>query len=278
MSNEQDQVRQKVRAGYGVIARKETASCCGSGSSCCGSPAPVDLAKNLGYGGDDLSGVPADANLGLSCGNPSAIAGLREGDIVLDLGSGGGFDVFIAGRKVGPTGRVIGVDMTPDMLSLARKNTDEYKRATGLDNVEFRLGEIEHLPVGDAQVDVILSNCVVNLSPDKSQVWRDVARVLKPGGRTVISDLVLKKPLPEAVRESVQALIGCVAGAATIQATRDMIESAGLAEPEFEIKAGAIAAMIDTNSDLYKELISAIPGEQAEDYVVSATIKTSKPQ
>jgi SAM-dependent methyltransferase len=232
--------------------------------------------KNLGYSGDDLAAVPEGANLGLSCGNPSAIAGLCEGEIVLDLGSGGGFDVFVAGRRVGKNGRVIGVDMTPDMLSLARQNTTQYKNASGLDNVEFRLGEIEHLPVENATVDVVLSNCVVNLSPDKPQVWRDIARVLKPGGRVIISDLLLKKPLPDQVRESVQALVGCIAGAATLAETRETITQAGLIAPEFDEKKGAIAAMIDTNSELYKDLQSAIPGEALEDYVGSYTIRTGK--
>jgi len=275
MSSDSDQIRQKVRGGYSAIARKEKSSCCGP-TSCCGSVDPSILVKNLGYSGDDLAAVPDSANMGLSCGNPSAIAGLKEGEIVLDLGSGGGFDVFVAGRRVGKTGRVIGVDMTPDMISLARKNIAQYQKASGFDNVEFRLGEIEHLPVGDGSVDVILSNCVVNLSPDKPQVWRDISRALKLGGRVIISDLLLKKPLPAKVKESVQALVGCVAGAATLTDTRKAILAAGLSDPEFEEKAMAISAMIDTNEDLYQELLSAIPGEKIDDYVASYTIRTGK--
>ncbi|MBF0408561.1 MAG: arsenite methyltransferase [Candidatus Riflebacteria bacterium] len=275
MSIDQDQVRQNVRGGYSAIARKEASSCCGK-SSCCGAPSPSALAKDLGYSGEDLSAVPDTANMGLSCGNPSAIAGLKEGETVLDLGSGGGFDAFIAGRRVGKSGRVIGVDMTPDMLSLARKNVAQYQKASGFDNVEFRLGEIEHLPVSDCSVDVILSNCVLNLSPDKPQVWKDIFRVLKPHGRVIISDLLLKKPLPAKIKESIQALVGCVAGAATLTETRKSILDSGLSMPEFEEKADAVSAMIDTNGDLYQELLSAIPGERIDDYVASFIIRTGK--
>ena len=168
--------------------------------------------------------------MGLSCGNPNALAALKPGEVVLDLGAGGGFDVFIAGRKVGPTGRAIGVDMTPEMLAKARKNIAAYRERTGLDNVEFRLGEIEHLPVADASVDVVISNCVINLSPDKPQVWREIARVLKPGGRVAVSDLALLKPLPPAVVERVEALVGCVAGAVLVSETERMAREAGLVE------------------------------------------------
>ncbi|MBF0502667.1 MAG: arsenite methyltransferase [Candidatus Riflebacteria bacterium] len=277
MSSDSEQIRQKVRGGYSVIARKEASSCCGP-TSCCGKGNTTSLVKNLGYSSDDLTAVPESANMGLSCGNPSAIASLKEGEVVLDLGSGGGFDAFVAGRRVGRTGRVVGVDMTPDMISLARRNNAEYQKSSGFENVEFRLGEIEHLPIETSSVDVILSNCVLNLSPDKPQVWRDISRVLKPGGRVIISDLLLKKPLPAKVKESVQALVGCVAGAATLSETRTMIAAAGLLEPDYDEKTGAISAMIDTNSDLYQELTSAIPGERVEDYVASFTIRTQKPR
>jgi SAM-dependent methyltransferase len=207
-------IHEQVRAGYTRIARQGS-PCCPTGS--CGAP-------KLGYSADELAVLPAGADMGLSCGNPTALASLQPGEVVLDLGSGGGFDVFIAARKVGPTGRVIGVDMTPEMITKARHNIP----ASGLTNVEFRLGEIEHLPVADASVDVVISNCVINLSPDKPQVWREIARVLKPGGRVAISDLALLKPLPASVRESVEALIGCIAGAVLVPETETMMRATGL--------------------------------------------------
>ena len=201
---EADKIRESVRQGYEQI---------GKGQSCCCGSSPEKLAQAVGYASDELEQLPEGANMGLSCGNPTAIAELKPGQTVLDLGSGGGFDVFIAALKVGPTGRSIGVDMTADMVSKARKGISSFSLKTGLANVEFHLGEIEHLPVADASVDVIISNCVVNLSPDKQQVWHEIARVLKPGGKACISDLALKRPLPENIRLSVAALISCVAGA-----------------------------------------------------------------
>src|SRR5439155_1827026 len=222
-------VRQVVREGYGKIAQTG-GSCCGASASCCGSTDTVseDLARHIGYSAEDLAALPDGANMSLSCGNPNALALLKPGEVVLDLGSGGGFDVFIAGRKVGATGRAIGVDMTAEMLQKARKNLETYRKVSGLDNVEFRLGEIEHLPLADAGVDVVISNCVINLSPDKPQVWREIARVLRPGGRVAVSDLALLKPLPRAVGEMVEALVGCVAGAALVSDTERMVKDAGL--------------------------------------------------
>jgi arsenite methyltransferase len=204
---ESEATREAVRQRYAWIARDtmaETNEASGAGCcapSCCGSERldVTTLAANIGYTVEDLSTLPEGANMGLSCGNPTAMASLQPGEVVLDLGSGGGLDLFLAGPKVGETGRAIGVDMTPDMLALVRKNTQAYREHTGLDNVELRLGEIEHLPVADASVDVVTSNCVLNLSPDKPQVWRDIARVLKPGGRVAVSDLALLQPLPAAV-------------------------------------------------------------------------------
>ncbi len=211
VTKDAEAVRNAVRDGYAKIAKADS-SCC-SGVSCCGSNPQdsAELAKYVGYSAEELSALPEGANMGLSCGNPTALAALKPGEVVLDLGSGGGFDVFIAGRKVGATGRAIGVDMTPEMLGKARKNIAAYRERSGLDNVEFRLGEIEHLPVADASVDVVISNCVINLSPDKPQVWREIARVLKPGGRVAVSDLALLRPLPDAVRGMVEALVGCIA-------------------------------------------------------------------
>src|SRR5262245_24938136 len=190
-------LRDTVRQGYAKITNDASAGCCGPGVSSCGS-SPQDsekLAQGLGYTVDELKALPDGANMGLSCGNPTALAALKPGEVVLDLGSGGGFDVFIAGRKVGAAGRAIGVDMTADMVARARRNVASYREQTGLDNVEFRLGEIEHLPVADSSVDVVISNCVINLSPDKQQVWAEIARILKPGGRVAVSDIALLKPL-----------------------------------------------------------------------------------
>src|SRR6185436_7021777 len=227
---ESEVVRDTVRQGYTKIANDTSAGCCGPGVSCCGS-SPQDsekLAKELGYTVDELRALPEGANMGLSCGNPAALAALKPSEVVLDLGSGGGFDVFIAGRKVGATGRAIGVDMTPDMLAKARRYTSSYRQQTGLDNVEFRLGEIEHLPLADNSVDVVISNCVINLSPDKQTVWTEIARVLKPGGRVAMSDIALLKPLPAEVLKLVEALVGCVAGAVLASETEKMAQNAGL--------------------------------------------------
>jgi len=271
-------VREKVRAGYGQIA-KGGGSCCGATPTCCGStPAgSEELAKHIGYSAEELAALPEGANMGLSCGNPNALAALRAGEVVLDLGAGGGFDVFIAGRKVGAKGRVIGVDMTAEMVAKARKNAETYRQTTGLDNVEFRLGEIEHLPVADASVDVIISNCVINLSPDKAQVWREMARVLKPGGRVAVSDLALLKPLPPAVAESVEALIGCVAGAVLVSDTKRMAKAAGLMDIKTKSKAAYIDGMVDWQDPLYTKIIADLPaGVKPSDYITSLEITARK--
>ena len=271
-------VRQKVREGYGKIAGSG-GSCCGATPTCCGSTpmASEDLAKHIGYTAEELAALPEGANMGLSCGNPNALAVLQAGEVVLDLGAGGGFDVFIAGRKVGPTGRAIGVDMTPEMLSKARKNLVTYREMTGLDNVEFRLGEIEHLPVADASVDVVISNCVINLSPDKPQVWREIARVLKLGGRVAVSDLALLKPLPPAVAESVEALIGCVAGAVLVSETERMAREAGLMDIVTAAKSAYIDGMVDWQDPLYQKIVAHLPaGAKPSDYVTSLEITGRK--
>jgi len=271
-----EQVRETVRAGYAAIAIGQQSSCC-SPSQCCGNTDPALLAQAVGYDPESLAKLPDGANMGLSCGNPVAIAALQEGQIVLDLGSGGGFDVFQAGEKVKASGRVIGVDMTPEMLAKARRNIEHYRQHTGLDNVEFRLGEIEHLPVPDASVDVVLSNCVINLSPDKLQVWREVFRVLKPGGKVSISDLALLKPLPGNIQEMAAALVGCVAGAALVEDTRAMLEKVGFASIILTPKPDYVRSMQGWNDPLYRQIAEALPqGEEIADYVVSLDIEARK--
>ena len=283
---ESEATRDAVRQRYAGIARStmaETAgapgeSCCAP--SCCGSEGldVTTLAASIGYTAEELGDLPAGANMGLSCGNPTALASLQPGEVVLDLGSGGGFDVFLAGPKVGATGRVIGIDMTPDMLALARKNLQTYHEVTGLDNVEFRLGEIEHLPVADASVDVVISNCVLNLSPDKPQVWRDIARVLKPGGRVAVSDIALLQPLPPAVAAMLEAIVGCVAGAPLVTDTERMMREAGLTEIRLEPKPEYVETMGRRKSPLYETIATHVPeGTTPADYVTSLNISARKP-
>ncbi|MCC7377603.1 MAG: arsenite methyltransferase [Verrucomicrobiales bacterium] len=275
----QESVHAKVREGYAQVAASTSSGCCGPGVSCCGS-SPEDsdkLAFQLGYSVEELQALPEGANMGLSCGNPAALAALRPGEVVLDLGSGGGFDVFVAGRKVGAGGRAIGVDMTAEMLSKARRNQRDYEARTGLRNVEFRLGEIEHLPVADASVDVIISNCVINLSPDKGQVWREMARVLKPGGRVAVSDIALLKPLPPQILEMVQALVGCVAGAVLVSDTERMAQEAGLREITLAAKPGYIEAMTDWKDPLYQQILGHLPpGAKPSDYLTSLEVQARK--
>lgn len=276
-----DQIRLTVREGYGRIARGQ-GGCCGAGaaspSSCCGSSAPEELVAALGYQEADLVALPAGANLGLSCGHPTALAALRPGEVVLDLGCGSGFDCFVAAPRVGPAGRVIGVDMTPDMLARARGLLPEFTARTGLANLEFRLGEIEHLPVADQSVDVVISNCVLNLSPDQAQVWREIFRVLRPGGRVAIADLALRRPLPPAIRQSVAALIGCVAGAALIDEIRAWMTAAGFPDVRFAEKPQAIEAMLSNHDLRYQEIAAALPaGASLADYIISLAIAAVKP-
>jgi len=272
-----DAIREKVREGYGAIARQGS-SCCGPVKSCCGGGAAEAVAAVAGYDAAELAALPDGANMGLSCGNPTAIAELRPGEVVVDLGSGGGFDVFIAARKVGPAGRAIGVDMTADMIGKARKNAVSFRETTGLENVEFRLGEIEHLPVADNSVDVIISNCVINLSPDKPQVWRELARVLKPGGRVAISDLALVRPLPEEILKMVEALIGCVAGAVLVDETERMAREAGLVDILLAQKAGYVDSMTEWKDPLYRKLLEHLPvGSKPGDFVTSLSVAARKP-
>ena len=274
-----ENIRQTVREGYGQIAKQDACGC-GAGVSCCGS-SPSDsekLAQHIGYSAEELAALPEGANMGLSCGNPNALAALQPGETVLDLGSGGGFDLFIAGRKVGASGLAIGVDMTAEMLAKARKNTGIYRERSGLNNVEFRLGEIEHLPVADDSVDAIISNCVINLSPDKPQVWREISRVLKPGGRVAVSDLALLKPLPPAVMEMVEALVGCVAGAVLVSETERMAKEAGLTDIVLTPKSDYIDGMVDWQDPLYQKIIAHLPsGAKPSDYITSLEVTARKP-
>ncbi|MFB3919485.1 MAG: arsenite methyltransferase [Candidatus Velamenicoccus archaeovorus] len=225
MNRDAKEIKKIVKSGYAKVAKQGT-SCCSSGSCCSPSTSAKDVSKTIGYSDEEISAVPEGANLGLGCGNPVAIASLKEGEVVLDLGSGAGFDAFLASPRVGKTGRVIGVDMTQEMLDKARANTQKG----GYANVEFRLGEIEKLPVEDNTVDVIISNCVINLSPDKPAVFKEALRVLRPGGRLMVSDLVLVKDLPPAIRESVEAYVGCLAGAIKKDEYLGHIKAAGFKE------------------------------------------------
>jgi arsenite methyltransferase len=221
-----DEIRKVVREGYAGVAR-QSGSCCGPATSCrCSTNVARDIGRNIGYTEEDLESVPEGANLGLGCGNPVALASLREGETVLDLGSGAGFDCFLAAKRVGAKGRVIGVDMTPEMIEIARQNA----RKGHYDNVEFRLGEIENLPAADSSVDAVISNCVINLSPDKKRAFGEAYRVLKPGGRVMVSDIVLLQELPESVRTSVAAYVGCLSGALMKSDYLAAIEAAGFGD------------------------------------------------
>jgi SAM-dependent methyltransferase len=240
-----DQIRTEVREHYSAIARGETRA------GCCAPAAP------LGYSNDQLQ---APGNLGLGCGNPQAIAALRPGEVVVDLGAGGGFDCFLAARAVGPEGRVIGVDASADMIALARENATKH----GATNVELRLGEIEHLPVADATADVVISNCVINLAPDKRAVYRDALRVLRPGGRLAISDVVAIRELPEAVRDDMAARCGCVAGAARVDDLVALLRELGFSDVAVELEPQS------------REIIASW-GSGFEDFVASARITARKP-
>jgi SAM-dependent methyltransferase len=251
---EHQEIKKKVKEGYGRVAM-ENRPCCGAPSSCCGSNASIQtIGEMIGYSKDEMNQVPEGANLGLGCGNPVALASLREGQTLLDLGSGAGFDCFLAARAVGEQGRVIGVDMTPEMVKKAWENA----KNGGYSNVEFRLGDIEHLPVIDNSVDVILSNCVINLAPNKPKVFSEAFRVLKPGGKLTLSDVVLERPLPPALAGSAAAYLGCVAGASLKNDYLDMLKTAGFADVQ-----------VVGESPFYL-------GEAAADPVVQAIIQEAK--
>jgi arsenite methyltransferase len=225
-------VREEVRSRYGAIAGSSGSCCCGGDCESATRDAGAYAAK-LGYSPGEVQSLPEGADMGLGCGNPQAIAALSPGEVVLDLGSGGGLDCFLAAQRVGPDGKVIGVDMTPEMVSKARR----LARECGYGNVEFRLGEIEHLPVADASIDVILSNCVINLSPDKPAVFAEAFRVLRPGGRLAVSDVVAVKPLPPEIRDDPAAYCGCVGGAALVADIEQMLRDAGFSDVKVEVEA-----------------------------------------
>jgi arsenite methyltransferase len=252
-----EQVKDAVREHYGKVAELDAPGCA---PGCCGSG--VGSSLKLGYSEQDLAGVPEGADLGLGCGNPQAIADLRPGETVVDLGSGAGFDCFLAAKRVGPTGRVIGVDMTPSMVTKARSNAKKAEIA----GVEFRLGEIEHLPLADATADVILSNCVINLVPDKTAAFMEAWRVLKPGGRLAISDVVAIAPLPDALQAKVAALTGCISGASPVADLEAALAKAGFAQVRIDVKPGSREFIRDW-----------MPGSGSEEYIASAAIEAIKP-
>ncbi|WP_418792279.1 arsenite methyltransferase [Phosphitispora sp. TUW77] len=265
------EVSKVVRNAYGKIAKGDLSGC-GCGCSC--SSDSKEFAELLGYTGNELSVIPDEANLALSCGNPTSIAALKQGEVVLDLGSGAGFDCFLAAARVGNTGRVIGVDMTPEMLEKARSIAE----CDNINNVEFRLGEIENLPVADNSVDVVISNCVINLSQDKERVFREIYRVLKQGGRIAVSDMALTRELPESVKDCVEAYVGCVAGAVLIEKYRELAEAAGFRDVYLDVKQYPGFSSLSEGSPVEKAIAEALEsGMTLGDYVVSVYLKAMKP-
>jgi len=274
---EDEKIKKTVREGYAKIANRKS-SCCGSTEVCCGSTtSPEEMSKNIGYTDGQLKSVPDGANLGLGCGNPTALVSLKESEVVLDLGSGAGFDCFLAANKVGQTGKVIGIDMTPEMLKKARENATKG----GYNNVEFRQGEIEDLPVEDNSIDVVLSNCVINLSPDKKRVFQEAYRVLKPGGRFAVSDIVLLKTLPDFIKNSVEAYVGCISGAILKNNYLKIIRDTGFQDVkivdeslfpiDFMINDPTVKALIKNNDITPKEL------KEIGTIVVSIKVEGKKP-
>ncbi len=263
--NEQDRIRRQVRDSYTKVAQaSDNGESCGVAGSCCGVPADLNSidSTRLGYSADEVQAVPEGAEMGLGCGNPNALAALKPGETVLDLGSGGGFDCFLAAQRVGARGRVIGVDMTPAMVSKARNNADKGD----YHNVEFRLGEIEYLPVADQSVDAVISNCVINLSPDKQQVFNEIFRVLRAGGRLAVSDVVASAALPDELRQDLALYSGCVAGASLVGELEAMLQRSGFSEIRIQPK--------DESREFIKDWA---PGSRIEDYVLSADITAIKP-
>jgi arsenite methyltransferase len=281
MGFKENEIKKQVRDRYARAANTKTSCCAPVSSPCgCGQPdlSPGKSSQMVGYSPEELAAIPEDANLGLGCGNPAALAGLKAGETVLDLGSGAGIDCFLAAKKVGTSGRVIGVDMTPEMLDRARENA----RKNGITGVEFRLGEIENLPVADNSVDVILSNCVINLSTDKPRVFREAFRVLRPGGRILVSDLALKKPLPQAIRESIEAYVACIAGALVKDDYLDAIREAGFKDVAVESEKVFPAELVLEDSlapGIIKKL--NVPQKELTEHissVLSLSVRALKPK
>ncbi len=257
-----------VKDAYGKIARGDKG--CGCGTS---DQDGRSFAMGIGYSESELEVIPEEANLSLSCGNPTALAGLREDEVVLDLGSGAGFDCFLAADKVGKNGKVIGVDMTPEMIEKARENA----RKKGIDNVEFRSGEIEKLPVEDSSVDVVISNCVINLSTDKQKVFRETYRVLKLGGRIAISDIALLKDLPDKIQQSIKAYVECVGGAVLVDEYKQLVENAGFRDIKVTTKGSSCCISEDTSDPIGRALLNGIEdGESLENSVVSIYVEGHK--
>ncbi|MBC8488947.1 MAG: arsenite methyltransferase [Bacteroidetes bacterium] len=257
-----------VREAYGKIAQGQEGCGCGT----CG-PDTGEFAKSIGYSEEELKAIPDEANLALSCGNPTAVASLKEGEVVLDLGSGAGFDCFLSAAKVGSNGKIIGVDMTPEMVEKARDNA----KNNGIENVEFRLCEIENLPVGDNSVDVVISNCVINLSVDKPRVFQEVYRVLKSGGRIAISDIALLKELPGKIRESVEAYVGCVGGAILVKDYKKIVKASGLRDVKILIKGSYACIDPNTKDPIGRAILNGLgEDESLEGYVVSVYVEGQK--
>jgi arsenite methyltransferase len=267
----EEETRKIVREGYAKIAKQES-SCCAPVTSCCGgTDRTQEISKKMGYTEEELKAVPEGANLGLGCGNPVALASLKEGETVLDLGSGAGFDCFLASSRVGHKGRIIGVDMTPEMVEKARENAKKGNYA----NVEFRLGEIENLPAGDNSVDAVISNCVINLSPDKKKVFAETFRVLKPGGRLMISDIVLLKELPDFIRNSIQAYVGCVSGAMLKDEYLKAVRKAGFQDVKI-IDETAFPAELMISDPIAKEIIKKLDMEPENVKAVASSVMSIK--
>ncbi|MGO8806200.1 MAG: arsenite methyltransferase [Candidatus Bathyarchaeia archaeon] len=272
----EEKVKKIVRKRYAKVA-KSSGSCCASSVSCCSAPTDKQVSKLVGYSQEEMNAVPEGANLGLGCGNPTALASLKEGQRVLDLGSGAGFDAFLAAKKVGETGHVIGVDMTPEMLDKARSNAAKGKYK----NVEFRLGEIENLPVADNSIDVIISNCVINLVPNKKRVFEEALRVLSPKGRLMVSDIVLLKMLTEAIQENVEAYAGCIAGAELKDKYLELIRNAGFqgitVMQEKTYPLGSIISEPETKNTIGRLGLTAKQVDEASSSIVSISVSAFKP-
>ena len=264
----EEEVKKVVRENYAKIVKKE-GSCCSQASSCCGtSDMAANISKNLGYSDQELKSVPEGANLGLGCGNPTALASLKEGETVLDLGSGAGFDCFLSANKVGKNGKVIGVDMTPAMLDKARENA----KKAGYENVEFRLGEIENLPCADNSIDVIISNCVINLSPQKKRVFSEAFRVLRPGGRLMVSDIVLLGKLPDFIKNSKEAYVGCISGAEMKDEYLKLIDEAGFLDVKVLDESVFTTDLYSTDHDMNLDELNELGN-----LIVSVKIVAKKP-